>query len=80
MVIDDPAKWKGPCLKLKLGTKAIFKFVHNQWPILSNVTLFDNFDNQLIQQKETTYFLNKTMDKAHLKNEIDNGVTFNIDI
>ena len=80
MVIDDPAKWNGPKLSLKVGAKACFKFVHLQWPILSSVTLFDNQNNQLIQQQSTTYFLNSSIDKAHLKNEIDNGVRLRLDI
>ena len=74
MIIDDPGKWSGPRLSLKVGSKACFKFVHLQWPILSSVTLFDNQNNQLVQQQSTTYFLKSSMDKGHLKTEIDNGV------
>ena len=42
MVIDDPAKWEGCRILLKVGSKSMFKLVHKQWPIMSSVNLFDN--------------------------------------
>ena len=42
MVIDDPLKWDGCKILLKVGSKAMFKFVHKQWPIMSSVSLYDN--------------------------------------
>ena len=42
MVIDNPAKWEGCKILLKVGAKAMFKFVHRQWPIMSSVSLYDN--------------------------------------
>ena len=75
MVIDDPSKWQGPRIKLKVGSKAMFKFLHPEWPILASVTLSDWQDNQLVQETETvTYFLNSSTPKDHLKTELDSGV------
>ena len=75
MVIDDPTKWNGPRIILKVGSKAVFKFVHAEWPILSSVALFDAQNNQLVQEKEAvTYYLNSSVDKEGLKTEINNGV------
>ena len=75
MVIDDPTKWHGPRIILKVGSKAVFKFVHAEWPILSSVALFDAQNNQLVQEKESvTYYLNSSVDKEGLKTEINNGV------
>ena len=42
MVIDDPLKWEGCKIVLKVGAKAMFKFVHKQWPIMSSASLYDN--------------------------------------
>ena len=75
MVIDDPSKWQGPRIKLKVGSKAMFKFLHPEWPILASVTLSDWQDNQLVQETDTvTYFLNSSTPKDHLKTELDSGV------
>lgn len=75
MVIDDPTKWHGPRIILKVGSKAVFKFVHAEWPILSSVALYDAVNNQLVQEKESvTYYLNSSVDKEGLKTEIINGV------
>ena len=41
MVIDDASKWSGCRILLKVGSKSMFKFVHQHWPIMSSVTLFD---------------------------------------
>ena len=42
MVIDDPLKWEGCKILLKVGSKAMFKFVHKQWPVMSSASLYDN--------------------------------------
>ena len=42
MVIDDPLKWEGCKILMKVGSKAMFKFVHKQWPIMSSASLYDN--------------------------------------
>ena len=61
---------------LQAGGKAFFKFVHEENPVMTSVKLFDDQSNQLIQEKETTYFLNDSTDKEKLKREIDDGVSF----
>ena len=42
MVIDDPRKWEGPKIVLAGGTKAMFKFVHKNAPIMTSVHLYDH--------------------------------------
>jgi hypothetical protein len=42
MVIDDPHKWEGPKIVLAGGTKAMFKFVHKNAPIMTSVHLYDH--------------------------------------
>ena len=42
MVIDDPRKWEGPKILMVGGTKAMFKFVHNNGPIMVSVHLYDH--------------------------------------
>ena len=42
MVIDDPRKWEGPKIVLVGGTRAMFKFVHKNGPIMTSNHLYDH--------------------------------------
>jgi hypothetical protein len=41
MVIDDPHKWDAYKIVMVGGTKAMFKFVHRNGPIMSAVHMYD---------------------------------------
>ena len=49
MVIDDPHKWEGPKIVMVGGTKAIFKFVHSNGPIMVSVHLYDHAVSYSVQ-------------------------------
>ena len=42
MVIKDPAVWEDDRIVLFVGNKAIFKYVHQEGPILSALHIYDH--------------------------------------
>ena len=47
MVIKDPAVWEDDRIVLFVGNKAVFKYVHNEGPILSALHIFDHMVRKL---------------------------------
>ena len=41
LVIDDPHKWEGVKIVMVVGTKAMFKFLHKEGPLVASSHLYD---------------------------------------
>ena len=42
MVVKDPSVWEDDRIVLIGGSRAVFKFVHNEGPILSSLHMYDH--------------------------------------
>ena len=42
LVVKDPSVWEGDKIALTGGKKAVFKFIHNEGPILSFLHMYDH--------------------------------------